>query len=116
MGPLTPGEVVKKKVFLKADKPFFIEDVRCQSEAFSVKAASKARKMHIVEVIYKAEPEKIGSHECELSFYVSYADAKTAPPASAPSGRLKAVIEISNDQHGASASVVNVSEIVGSIE
>ena len=115
LGPLAPGEVVKKKVFLKSDKPFFINDVRCQSEAFSVKAASKAKKIHIVEVIYTAEAEKVGSHECELSFYVSYADTKTVPPASAPSGRLKAIIEITG-QHGAKADVINVGEIVGSIE
>ena len=115
LGPLTPGEVVKKKVFLKSDKPFFISDVRCQSEAFSVKAASKAKKIHIVEVIYTAEAEKAGKHECELSFYVNYADDRSEPSASDPSGRLKAIIEI-NGPDGASADVVNVSEIVGSLE
>ena len=116
LGPLTPGEVIKKKVFLKSDKPFFISDVRCQSEAFSVKAASKAKKMHIVEVAYTAEAEKAGRHECELSFYVTYADARKKPPVSAPSGRLKAIIEISG-QHGANTDdVLKVGEIVGSME
>jgi len=115
LGPLEPGEVIKKKVFLKSDKPFFISDVRCESEAFSVKAAKKAKKMHMVEVIYTAEAEKAGRHECELSFYVSYADAKKGPPVSDPSGRLKAIIEI-NGQQSAAVDVINVSEIVGSIE
>jgi len=28
LGPLAPGETVKKKVFLKSDKPFYVSDVR----------------------------------------------------------------------------------------
>ena len=66
-------------------------------------------------MIYTAEAEKAGSHECELSFYVSYADTKTVPPASTPSGRLKAIIEITG-QPGANADVINVGGIVGSLE
>ena len=116
LGSLDPGEVIKKKVFLKSDKPFFISDVRCESEAFSVKAASKAKKMHIVEVVYTAGNEKLDRHECELSFYVRYADAQSDPPTSSPSGRLKAIIEVSGQQGGADTDVINVGGIVGSIE
>ena len=114
LGPVAPGDVVKKKVFLKSDKPFFISDVRCKSDAFSVKAAKESKKIHIVEVAYTAEPKSV-SHECELSFFVRYADASNAQPASAPSGRLKAIIEIADNQ-GAKTESINVSEIVGSLE
>ena len=111
LGPMAPGEVIKKKVFLKSDKPFFISDVRCQSEAFSVKAARKPKKMHIVEVSYTAEAKSV-SHECELSFYVRYADAQHAPPDSNPSGRLKAIIEIS-ENHDAKAEVIDLGKVAG---
>ncbi len=114
LGPVAPGEVVSKKVFLKSDKPFFISDVRCQSEAFKVKAASKAKKMHIVEVAYTADANA-ASHECVLSFYVRYKDAQGAPSATAPSGRMKAVIEITG-QENATVDVSNPNSIVGSIE
>lgn len=95
LGPITPGDVVKKKVFLKSDKPFYIRDVRCQSEAFSVKAASKPKKIHIVEVTYTGENDP-GRHECDLSFYVQYEGAAKSAETSAPSGRIKAIIEIAD--------------------
>ena len=111
LGPLAPGEVVKKKVFLKSDKPFYVSDVRCQSEAFSVKATSKPKKMHIVEVTYTANPDKdhSGRHECELSFFVRYADASQAAATSEPSGRLKAIIDFT-DLQSANVEVGNVIE------
>ena len=99
LGPLSPGEAVKKKVFLKSDKPFYVSDVRCQSEAFSVKATSKPKTMHIVEVTYTADGEHAGSHECELSFYVKYADADKTETPSEPSGRVKAIIQINGVQN-----------------
>ena len=111
LGPLAPGEVVKKKVILKAEKPFYVSDVRCQSEAFSVKATSKPKTMHIVEVAYTADPdgEPAGRHECELSFYVRYADAApTTAAASEPSGKLKAIIDLTGTQDAG----VNVGDVV----
>ena len=90
--------MVKKKVFLKSDKPFYVSDVRCQSEAFSVKATNKPKKMHIVEVTYTADGEHIGRHECDLSFFVRYADATQSSPTADPSGRVKAIIEIDDVQ------------------
>lgn len=95
LGPLAPGEVVKKKVLLKSDKPFRIRDVRCKSEDFSVKADDKVKKFHIVEVTYTAN-EKPGQHECSLSFYVDYPDS-AATGASEVSGTIKAIIEIADD-------------------
>jgi hypothetical protein len=94
MGPLKPGEVVKKKVFLKSEKPFRIRDVRCKSDAFSVKADAKVKKVHIVEVSYTGEDEP-GRHECSLSFYVDYPDS-AATGSSDASGSMKAIIEIAD--------------------
>ena len=72
-------------MFLTAEKPFKITDVRCHSEAFSVRADKEAKKVHIVEVSYTGEDE-LGRHECELSFYTDL--DKSA------SGKMKAVVEI----------------------
>ena len=108
LGPLSPGEVIKKNVFLKSDKPFYVSDVRCQSEAFSVKATSKPKKMHIVEVSYTAGDKPMDRHECELSFYVRYADAKQNPATTEPSGRLKAIIDITDVQQAG----INVDQVV----
>ena len=85
IGPLEPGKEVRQKVFLTSDQPFKITDVRCHSEAFSVRADKSAKKVHIVEVSYTGE-EKVGRHECELSFYTDLG--------SEASGKLKAIVEI----------------------
>lgn len=95
LGPLSPGEVVKKKVWLKSDKPFRIRDVRSKSEAFSVKADDKVKKFHIVEVTYTAN-EGPGQHELFLSFYVDYPDS-AATGSSEVSGTMKAIIEIADE-------------------
>ena len=63
-----PGQEVRKKVILKGTEPFRIVDVTCRSKAFRVRAGKDAKKVHVIEVIYKGEP-KAGQHECELSFY-----------------------------------------------
>jgi hypothetical protein len=92
IGPLKKGETAKKKVFLKSDKPFRIRDVRCHSDAFSVKADSKSKKMHIVEVSYTADDET-GRHECDLSFFVDYPDSASTGQADS-SSKMKAIVEV----------------------
>ena len=92
LGPLAPGEETTKKVFLKSSKPFAIRDVRCHSDAFRVKADSKAKKVHIVEVTYTGE-SKPGTHECDLSFFVEYPDAANGN-GKASKNTLKAVVQI----------------------
>lgn len=96
LGPMSPGEVATQKVFLKSTKPFKIRDVRCHSDAFSVKADREAKKMHIVEVTYKGE-DKPGRHECELSFFVEYPDSETSG-GSDTSSTMKAIVEIVPDK------------------
>lgn len=85
LGSLEPGEKIMQKVFLTSEMPFKITDVRCQSDAFSVKAESDARKVHIVEVSYVGE-KKMGRQENELSFYTDL-DSNAA-------GKMTAVVEI----------------------
>lgn len=89
LGPMAPGEEVKKKVLLKADRPFRITDVTCHSQAFKVKADKAAKKVHFVELIYTAE-DKPGRHECELSFYTDM-DSNA-------SGKIKAIVEIASPE------------------
>lgn len=86
LGRLKPGQQINKKVFLTSDQPFRITDVRCESDAFSVRADSETKKkVHIIEVSYTGE-EKSGRHECELNFYT---DLKQDA-----SGSMKAIFEI----------------------
>ncbi|MFK7768459.1 MAG: DUF1573 domain-containing protein [Mariniblastus sp.] len=88
LGPIEPGKSVVQKVFLSSSLPFRLTDVKCQSEAFRVKAddANESKKVHIVEVTYTCE-NKPGRHECELSFYTDLSrDA---------SGKMKAIVDIS---------------------
>lgn len=85
LGTIEPGEKISQKVFLTSEMPFKITDVRCQSGAFSVKAESDSRKVHIVEVSYVGE-KKFGRQENQLSFYTDL-DSKAA-------GRMTAVVEI----------------------
>jgi len=85
LGSIEPGEKISQKVFLTSEVPFKITDVRCQSSAFSVKADSGSRKVHIVDVSYVGEM-KVGRKESELSFYTDL-NSKAA-------GRMTAVVKI----------------------
>ncbi len=86
LGQVAQGEEVTEKVFLTADEPFKITDVRCNSEAFSVRADKEAKKVHIIEVSYTGENNP-GRHECELSFYTDMNLGEM-------SGKMKAIVEI----------------------
>jgi len=85
LGSIEPGEKISQKVFLTSEMPFKITDVRCQSGAFSAKADSGSRKVHIVDVSYVGE-KTMGRKESELSFYTDL-DSKAA-------GRMTAVVKI----------------------
>ncbi len=65
-GPLAPGETGTKRVLLKADKPFEINDVTCADSNFVVKAKSGAKKLHFIEVSYRGA-EKVGEIKRSLS-------------------------------------------------
>ena len=90
LGKVEPGKEVTQKVFLTSSRPFKITDVRCHSEAFSVKAEGGAKKVHIVEISYRGE-DNPGRHECELSFYTDM-DTRES------SGKMKAIVEIVSKQ------------------
>ena len=85
LGSLEPQEKVTQKVFLTSDIPFKITDVRCMSNAFSVKADGQKKKSHIVEISYTGVKD-FGRHENELSFYTDL-DSKVA-------GKMKAIVDI----------------------
>lgn len=87
LGSLRPEEKVTQKVFLTSEIPFKITDVRCMSNAFSVKADGDKKKVHIVEVSYTGVKD-FGRHENELSFYTDLN--------STAAGKMKAVVEIAN--------------------
>lgn len=99
LGTVEVGQKVEKKVFLTADVPFKIKDVKCKSSAFSVKADREAKKVHIVEVTYTGE-DKPGKHECDLSFYTDLG--------AGASGVMKAIVDIPTSVGEVSTSLSNV--------
>ena len=89
LGAVAQGSKTKKRVVLKASRPFKITDVTCHSQAFRVKADREAKKVHFVEIIYEAN-ESPGHHESELNFYTDL--NKTS------AGTVKAIVEIKPDE------------------
>lgn len=86
LGEIASGEEVTHKVILTSERPFKITDVRCTSEAFSVKADKTAKKIHFVEVSYRGDPSP-GHHEFELSFYTDMDNEQS-------SGKVKTIVDI----------------------
>lgn len=83
-----PGEVIKKKLIVKADKPFRINDVKCTNSSFSVVAdPEKSKKIHFVNVSFSAD-QPPGRYEYDLEFVTDLNTETT--------GTVKAVVEISN--------------------
>ncbi len=54
IGAVKPGEVVKKKVLLKSEVPFQIQEITCDNTAFSAKVPQGQKRLHFVEVSFKA--------------------------------------------------------------
>jgi hypothetical protein len=57
IGPLKPGASSTKKVLIKCDQPFAIDDVKCTNSCFQVKAGDGTKKLHFLEVTYIAGEE-----------------------------------------------------------
>ena len=102
LGSVTPGQTIKKKIFLAADVPFKISDVRCRNTAFAVSADETAKKLHIVEVTYTGNGnQETGKQDCELAFFTdlgSQADEKN------PSGSVKVTYNVSQPINSAGES------------
>ena len=80
------GAVIEKKVVIKADKPFKINDVKCINQSFSVEAdPEKSRKVHFVNVSYSAD-QPPGRYEYDLEIITDLNSETT--------GSIKAVVEI----------------------
>ncbi len=83
------GEVIEKKVIIKADKPFKISDVKCVNNAFAVTAdPDTSKKVHFVNVAYTVE-DNPGRYEYDLEF-ITDLNSET-------SGTIKAVVEIGRE-------------------
>ena len=83
-----PGQKVTKTVVVRAEEPFEITDVKCETRAFNVsQKKSGMRKTHILSVSYTGE-EKSGRHECDLTFYTSLGNK--------PAGTVKAIVTFAN--------------------
>ncbi|PQO44449.1 hypothetical protein C5Y93_18725 [Blastopirellula marina] len=58
LGELKPGQTVEKKLIVRANKPFKITGVKCDSECFQfAELPEEAKKMHFVPVTFTAGPE-----------------------------------------------------------
>ena len=71
------GEVVTKKIILKADKAFAVTDVTCENSAFSAKADPGSKNVHVISVTYTGE-ETAGRHEATLHFVTDLPEQSTA--------------------------------------
>lgn len=85
IGPLNPGEEGKQRVILKSDSEFQVTNVTCENTSFRVKADSKSKKVHFVDLIFSGTDQP-GYHESELTFYINHLDQ--------PAGKLKAFVEV----------------------
>ncbi len=63
LAPLTTGEVVKRRILLRAEKPFRITRIETTNADLSLSAQNKQDKLHVIEVMYRAG-EECGNHEC----------------------------------------------------
>lgn len=86
---IKPGDVVTRKIILKAEKAFRITDVTCDNSAFSVQADSESKSIHFLEVTYKGESQP-GKHKADLHFITDLSEQPTAV--------LPAVVNIITDE------------------
>ena len=75
-GPLKPGEVATRKLFLTSTKPFKISNV-VKGKGFSVSNSPEFKKTHVIEVTCEAG-NKPGKQESELEFSVEYPNTSPA--------------------------------------
>ena len=54
LGVLKPGEVARKQLFVRGNKPFKITDITCAGESFEFKVPDTAKKAHLVPVTFTA--------------------------------------------------------------
>lgn len=95
LSAIKPGEEISRKVVVKADEPFRIIDVTCQSRAFRVRADGTTKKVHMVDVVYTGEKAP-GHHECFLTFQTSHGGVSTA--------KMKAIVDIVDDSSDSATS------------
>jgi hypothetical protein len=89
LGPVSAGAETSRKVILKSDQEFRVTDVTCQNPGYRVKANGQSKKVHFVDVFYKAN-DRTGQFEDELAFYID-----NLPE---PAGKLKVYVEVVSNQ------------------
>jgi hypothetical protein len=65
MGVLRPGEKVTKQIVVRAEQPFRVVKVECDSDCFSFKTSESANKLHLIPVTFTANQET-GELEFEI--------------------------------------------------
>lgn len=64
LGPIAPGEVVERKILLKADTPFRVTAIECSHDCLQIEVPQEPKKLHMMTVKYTAG-ENIGQHQCQ---------------------------------------------------
>ena len=82
VGNLEPGQVVTKRIVLRADTPFGIKKVICPNDQYSfnfqpVMDAAQSRNIHIITVSYKA-PENVADKQF-MDIISIFTDAQQSP-------------------------------------
>ena len=64
LGPMAPGEVVEKKILLKADTPFRVTSIQCSDDCLVIETPDEPKKLHMMTVKYTAG-DSAGEHQHE---------------------------------------------------
>lgn len=63
LGPMAPGQVIERKILLKADTPFRVTSIECSDDCLVIETPEEQKKLHMIAVKYTAG-ETIGQHQC----------------------------------------------------
>ncbi len=77
LAPLTPGQVVKRRILLKADRPFRVTRIETSSPNMTLLADNKANRLQVIEVTFSAGVET-GRQECRAIITTDLGDSMTA--------------------------------------
>jgi Protein of unknown function (DUF1573) len=77
LAPLAPGEVVKRRILLRAERPFRITRIETTDADLSLTAQNKQDKLHVIEVMYRAGPNT-GNRECLATITTDLGQSMTA--------------------------------------
>jgi hypothetical protein len=76
LGPISPGEVVERKILLKADTPFRVTSIECSDDCLKIEAPGEPRKLHMMTVRYTAG-DTPGQHQHSAEIQTDLGEAVT---------------------------------------